>query len=138
MLRYSIEDRKQIRKERQEGEARKVGAWCDNANNKYVLYAQNFGDEPIYDFVAYVGLNFPDFNIPPEPDNMYMDCVFGMLPPGKELDFLIDQAENLGGDEDHFPNLPAVAWEFTDGSGRHWRRESSGKINQTSFRRPFD
>ena len=130
-------DRRQSKRERSEAEARKVAAWCDTASEDRVLFAQNYSSEPIYDFVGYIGHPDADLEGLPDEDNIYMDCVFGMIPSGKELDCEVTE-HRIFEECDHFPALPVVAWEFTDGSGRHWRRDQSGHLRQTEYRRPFD
>jgi hypothetical protein len=129
-------DRKVLLAERKSAVARKISAWCDSAGEVPVLYVQNLSDEPVYDLVAYVGRMDADLTTLPGPTNRYIEPVFGIIPPNAKLDFKIADRDLIEGS--HFPDLPAIALEFTDPNGVFWRRESDGLIHETRFRRPFD
>lgn len=100
------------------------------------LWVQNLADEPVYDVVAYVGKRGTNLSALPEADNRYMEPVFGVVPPDQKLDFDITDSTLISGAP--FPDIPAVAVEFTDAKGIHWRRREDGTLREISSRRPFD
>lgn len=138
LLYIQLQDRKVTALEIIEKNARKISGWCDIEKNKAVLWVQNLSDEPVYNLVAYVGKMGVDLEALPEPENMYIEPVFGIVPPGTKLDFAIDKGMQSYIKSEHFPDIPEIAIEFTDANEQHWRRLQTGKIKKIEFRRPFD
>jgi len=89
-------------------------------------FVHNRSDEPVYDAVVY----FTPLTDPPMPT---VESVWGTIPPGetKPGDRYGDRPADIFG-------IPPVEIEFTDGRGRHWRRNSEGKLQQIDHRSPFD
>jgi hypothetical protein len=138
LLFIQMQDRKATALETEKKNARKISAWCDIEDNKMALWVQNLSDEPVYYLVAYVGKMGVDLEALPEPENMYIEPVFGTVPPGTKLDFIIDQNMQKYIKGEQFPDIPEVAIEFTDTNEKHWRRLQTGQIKKIDFRRPFD
>jgi len=136
LLFEDLKDKRSLRQADKERVARRVSGWCEVIDNKATLWIQNLAEEPAYDVVGYVGKSGTDLEALPEPDNMYMEPVFGIVPPGQKLDFEIEDTQYYV--SGIFPDIPEVAIEFTDANGLHWRRLSSGLLKSISSRRPFD
>jgi hypothetical protein len=136
LLREDLRDRRANRRGDRERTARRIAGWCDTISQPARLWVQNLAEEPVYDAVAYVGKRGTDLSALPEPENMYMEVVFGMVPPGQKLDCEISESAMTSGAQ--FPDIPAVAVEFTDAGGVHWRRIESGTLREIAHRRPFD
>lgn len=136
LLIEDLRDRRNNRELEKRRVARRISGWCDTKDDHAILWIQNLAEEPAYDVVGYVGKAGTDLEVLPEEGNLYMEPVFGVVPPGTKLDFRIDDKRFYSGDI--FPDIPAVAVEFTDPDGNHWRRLSDGSLKQIQFRRPFD
>ncbi|MCX7110648.1 MAG: hypothetical protein NTX45_11080 [Proteobacteria bacterium] len=115
--------------------ARHVSAWYDLQGGKSILWVQNISKEPVYYLVSYIGKAGTNFELPQEPENKYMEIVFGTVPPGAKFDQIVDTNFVTG---EHFPDIPEVAVEFTDSAGIHWRRYANGEIKEILYRHPFD
>lgn len=135
LLWEQIKESKKRRLVEQSNTAKHVSAWCDLTDDSATLWVQNLSKEPVYYLVAYIGKFGTNLELLPEPDNMYMEPVFGTVPPEAKLDFVVDKEFVTG---ERFPDIPEVAIEFTDTEGVHWRRNSNGKLKQIEYRRPFD
>lgn len=137
LLREDLKDRRAQRKSAVECDARKISCWCEVVSEKHaILWVQNLSDEPVYNLVGYVGNSNADFNSFPDPENKYMDVVFGLVAPQQKLNYKIDDKRYFSGLQ--FPDLPQVAIEFTDAQEVHWRRDENGVVKIISHRRPFD
>ena len=135
LLWVQIEESKKRRSDELANTAKHISGWCDLTDDSATLWVQNLSKEPVYYLVAYIGKFGTDLELLSEPDNIYMDAVFGTVPPEAKLDLLVDKCFVTG---ERFPDIPEVAIEFTDATGAHWRRTSDGKLNQIKGRRPFD
>lgn len=136
LLREDLRDRRANRRADRERTARRISGWCDMDTEPARLWVQNLAEEPVYDVVAYVGKRGTNLSALPEPENRYMEPVFGVIPPGQKLDFEISDSALIS--EAPFPDIPSVAVEFTDPNGVHWRRLEDGSLREIAFRRPFD
>jgi len=136
LLSYEVYDRHRNRQADRERVARKISAWCDTVKTPLALWIQNLADEPIYDAVAYIGRMGTNLERLPDPDTVYQEVVFGIIPPGQRIDSNDVERDLVTGGP--FPDLPEVAVEFTDSSGLHWRRLANGTLKNVSTRRPFD
>jgi hypothetical protein len=136
LFREELHDRRANRRADRERTARRVAGWCDTTREPAKLWVQNLANEPVYDVVAYVGKRGTDLSALPDEENRYMEPVFGVVPPGQKLDFEISDATLVSGAA--FPDIPAVAVEFTDANGIHWRRREDGSLHEIRSRRPFD
>jgi hypothetical protein len=136
LLSEDLKDKRASRKADHERVARRVSGWCETDMGQAVLWIQNLADEPAYDVVGYVGKCGTDLETLPDPENIYIEAVFGVVPPGQKLDFSIEDKKYFS--SGIFPDIPSVAVEFTDARGVHWRRLSNGEIRCIKSRRPFD
>jgi hypothetical protein len=136
LLFEDLKDRRASREADKQRVARRLSGWCEVKGDKAILWIQNLSEEPAYDVVGYVGKTGTNLESLPDPDNVYMEPVFGVVPPGQKLDFKIDDRRFFA--SDIFPDIPAVAIEFTDANGLHWRRLANGELKNIPHRRPFD
>lgn len=136
LLFEEIKDRRASREADKQRVARRLSGWCEVKGDEAILWIQNLSEEPAYDVVGYLGKAGTNLESLPYPDNVYMEAGFGVVPPGQKLDFKIDDRRFFA--SDIFPDIPAVAIEFTDANGRHWRRLANGELKNIPHRRPFD
>jgi hypothetical protein len=132
LLKHEIDERKHLRATRETEAARAVSAWCQCEDDKHILNVRNGGEEPIYDCMVYADPLGAEALA--EGRTHGLEVLFGTVPPGSTLD---DPRHNLKLQSDRF-GFPTVEVEFTDAQGRHWRRDSTGRIKSIKSRRPFD
>lgn len=147
LLKQEINDRRRHEAEAQTQSARAVSAWVQTGQDKYLFAAKNSGEEPVYDCVVYSdlpivdpvtkqrGVRMKDEKTPMgEPWPYYLDRFLGVIPPGETSKFEID-SDSV---EYEYQGLPDLWIEFTDVSGKHWKRDAGGKIHQITERTPWD
>lgn len=128
LLRNEMRDRERATEVADQRPANGVFAWVDPRTDAggWETSALNRSDEPVYDAVVY--LTFLTGS--PVP---ITDPALGTIPPGQT---------KLGGRSGDRPGDPVgrpdVEIEFTDGRGRHWRRDSRGHLQQVDHRTPVD
>lgn len=132
LLKQEIGERKRLLAFRETQAARAVSAWCQFEDDKYILFARNGGEEPIYDCMVYAHPLGAEALA--EGRTHGLEVLFGTIPPGATLD---DRTHSQALQSDRF-GFPPVEVEFTDAQGRHWRRAASGDIKTIKSRRPCD
>lgn len=104
-----------------------VFAWVEPRTDAggWQTFVLNRSDQPVYDAVVY----FTPLTDPPLPT---VESVWGTVPPGdpRPGDRFGDHPTDLFG-------IPTVEIEFTDGRGRHWRRDADGQLRRLEHRSPF-
>lgn len=105
--------------------AKRTSAWMEGDR----LVAQNRGEEPIYNVIVFVGEIGDDFDA--SIDNL-IRYRFSSIGPDDRRELPLRKSIERG----TIPRDPDVAIEFTDCSGQHWRRESSGGLKEMQVRRP--
>lgn len=128
LLRNELADRRRAAEVADRRPADGIFAWAEPRTDAggWQTFILNRSDEPIYDAVVY----FTPLTDPAIPTQ---ESVWGTIPPGgpKPGDRYGDRPGDLFG-------IPPVEIEFTDGRGRHWRRDARGQLQKLGSRRPFD
>lgn len=128
LLRNELADRRRAAEVADRRPADGIFAWAEPRTDAggWQTFVHNRSDEPIYDAVVY----FTPLTDPPLPTE---ESVWGTVPPGgpKAGDRYGDRPGDLFG-------IPPVEIEFTDGRGRHWRRDDTGQLQRLDTRHPFD
>lgn len=137
LLYEDLQDRREQRRLEREYLPRKMVSWVElRGEDSAILWVQNLSNEPAFDVVAYAGKSGTDLEGLPDAENVYIEPVFGIIPPQTKLDYPLEDKKHYQGS--HFPDIPVSAIEFTDCNGNHWRRLADGKIVEKKSRRSYD
>jgi len=128
LLRNEMRDRKRTAEIADQKPANGIFVWVEPRTDAggWQTFVHNQSDEPVYDAVVY----FTPLTDPPMPT---VDSVWGTIPPREVRpgDLYGDRPADIFG-------IPPVEIEFSDGRGRHWRRDASGQLRRLDPRMPFD
>ena len=129
LLRTDMRDRKRTAEVVDQKPANGIFAWVEPRTDAggWQTFVHNRSDEPVYDAVVY-------FTPLTDPPLRTVESVLGTIPPRREAkpgDLYGDRPTDIFG-------IPPVEIEFTDGRGRHWRRDASGRLRRLGHRTPFD
>jgi hypothetical protein len=131
LLRLETADAHRRRQLEDQAEARLVSAWVrtyrDDPDVDVVVRSR--AAEPIYDVRASIhglDLTYADYANLNEADDRRMGFMADLLPPGTDEQVSFESL-NTG-------SSLSIDLEFTDAAGRHWRRESAGRLCEISQR----
>lgn len=133
LLRKELRELRAFEEDRTASQAQSVAAWLDYQEAeggpgwRDKILVRNASSGPVFNCVAYVfhpiGADADDI-----AGNMPMEVVFDVVPPGGTLDHPINR-DWIEEDRVVFPGL-VLEVAFTDGGGRHWRRNGSGTLER--------
>lgn len=132
LLKSELDDAARRRMADDQAEARLVSTWIrmkDEDGGGGAVVVRSRASEPVYDLRAAVqglGLTFSEFTGLDEPADGRVGYMTAVMPPGSDLEAWFDVLWTGG--------PLSVDLEFTDAAGRHWRRETTGRLHQIESR----
>lgn len=143
LLRQEMHARAATEQDRRREDAERVAAWwhfgesMGSSEDEVVINVRNAGDTPVYDAVVFIG---PAIEPIPYPSRNAIDVHIGIIPPEETAKEAIPartvelDIESEEPDEHGFYRGGFIELAFTDSSGRFWRRNRRGQLEQRKGR----